>query len=159
MLRKLKKREAIVGLVMLLVGLGLLIATTGIKVNTENGVAPRVFPMAGAVLIALLGSLKLVLSEPQTNIENEDKSSLGPIFALASLSIGYVLLITHFGYLVSTSVVAPVALFLFGIRSRTGLLAAIILCPLVYHVIFFVGLGVFPPYGLQFDLLDLIQGL
>ena len=32
------------------------------------------------------------------------------------------------------------------------------LLPLVFHLIFFVLLGVFPPYGEVFDLLSWIQG-
>jgi putative tricarboxylic transport membrane protein len=46
---------------------------------------------------------------------------------------------------------------LFGIRNPLSLLIAAIVCPAVYHAIFFMGLGVYPPYGEWFDLLDLFQ--
>ena len=80
------------------------------------------------------------------------------IVGLLALSVAYVIGINYVGYLLSTAAAAPIALYLFGVRSIPGLAAAAVLCPAIYHLIFFVGLGVFPPYGLWFDLLDVIQG-
>ncbi|WP_209000640.1 hypothetical protein, partial [Labrenzia sp. DG1229] len=66
--------------------------------------------------------------------------------------------IRWFGYVLPTALAAPVVLFLFGIRSRVGLAVSVILCPLIFHILFFELLGVFPPYGEVFDLLDWIKG-
>ncbi len=53
---------------------------------------------------------------------------------------------------------APVVLYIFGVRSRIGLAISVIVCPLIFHIIFFELLGVFPPYGEVFDLLDWFRG-
>ena len=49
-------------------------------------------------------------------------------------------------------------MWLFGMRSPLWLLVTAIICPAIYHLIFFVLLGVFPPFGEWFDLLDVLQG-
>jgi hypothetical protein len=45
----------------------------------------------------------------------------------------------------------PVVFYLFGVRSRLGLLFAAIIGPLVYYLIFFKALKVFPPYAPWLD--------
>ena len=60
--------------------------------------------------------------------------------------------------MIATAVAAPLALWIFGVRSVVGLSAAAALCPAVYHMVFFELLGVFPPLGRWFDLLDVIAG-
>lgn len=154
----LNNREALLGLAMMAIGLGLFAASFGISFHNDAGYAPRVFPMAGALLIAALGALKLAGVHSGPSVTEGRTANPGPLLGLVALSVAYVVAITHVGYLVGTAFTAPVALWLFGIRSPVGLLAAFFLCPAIYHVIFFVGLGVFPPYGLWFDLLDVIQG-
>lgn len=169
MIAKLAKREALAGLVMVAVGLGLFAASFGIDVRGQGGIAPRVFPMAGALLIALLGAVQAGLGAARAAPEPEDQAAAGAgvrdhaqdawhIAGLLALSAAYVIGINYFGYLVSTAVAAPIALRLFGVRSIPGIAVAAVLCPAIYHLVFFVGLGVFPPYGLWFDLLDVIQG-
>ena len=140
---------------MIVVGLGFFTASFEIEVLGE-GPAPRVFPMAGALLIVTLGGFQFIgaRTDPESRSSGKGLHLLG----LAALSAAYVVAITHVGYLASTAVVAPVALWLFGVRSKFGLALGLILCPVIYHLIFFEGLGVFPPYGLQFDLLDMIRG-
>ena len=143
---------------MLVIGALFLSASFGIKVQEQGGIGPRVFPMAGSLLMAGLGLLQIAgawKSAASGTILGKD---LLPAAALAGLSVIYVIGITQVGYLLSTMAAAPAVLFLFGIRSPAGLILAAVMCPAVYHLIFFVGLGVFPPYGLQFDLLDVIQG-
>ncbi len=151
----LKSREALVGLAMIVIGLGFLAAAFRIEILSE-GIAPRVFPMAGAVLIAILGGIQIAGASADSKPPGSGK---GPhILGLLTLSFAYVIAITHLGYLVSTAVAAPVVLWLFGIRSKPALALSVILCPAIYHLIFFEGLDVFPPYGSWFDLLDVIQG-
>jgi hypothetical protein len=89
--------------------------------------------------------------------EKTDNRLLMQIAAALALSLFYVWIISKLGYLISTAIVAPSILLLFGIRNPLGLLIAAIVCPAVYHALFFMGLGVFPPYGEWFDLLDLFQ--
>ncbi len=170
MLAKLAEREALAGLAMVAVGLGLFAASFGIDVLEQGGTAPRVFPMAGALLIAVLGAAQTGVGgaradpepeEPRQEAESGAQSDAGDawhVVGLLALSVSYVIGINYLGYLISTAAAAPIALCLFGIRSIPGIAAAAALCPAIYHLVFFVGLGVFPPYGLWFDLLDVIQG-
>ncbi|MXW87549.1 MAG: tripartite tricarboxylate transporter TctB family protein [Boseongicola sp. SB0673_bin_14] len=155
---------------MVAVGLSFFAASLGIDVQEQGGIAPRVFPMAGALLIAMLGAMQVghgtsrasLVRKPQDAGEAEARGRALDAYHVAgllALSVAYVAGINYFGYLVSTAAAAPVALCLFGIRSIPGLCAAAVLCPAIYHLVFFVGLGVFPPYGLWFDLLDVIPGL
>ena len=154
---KLNDREAVLGLAMVAIGLGLFVAGFGISFHRDAGYAPRVFPMAGALLIAVLGSLQFAGIRSGPVEIGSQATNTGLIVGLVALSVAYVIGITHVGYLVASAFTAPAALWLFGIRSAVGLIAAFFLCPAIFHVIFFVGLGVFPPFGLWFDLLDLIQ--
>lgn len=169
MIAKLAKREALAGLAMVAVGLGFFAASFGIDVREQGGIAPRVFPMAGALLIAMLGTVQAGLGIAGAGLSPEGRMAaeagdqrhardLWYIVGLLALSVAYVIGINYVGYLLSTAAAAPIALYLFGVRSIPGLAAAAVLCPAIYHLIFFVGLGVFPPYGLWFDLLDVIQG-
>ncbi len=169
MIATLAKREALAGLAMVAVGLGFFAASFGIDVREQGGIAPRVFPMAGALLIALLGAVQAGLGTASADPEPEDQMAAEEgdqghardawhVAGLLALSAAYVIGINYFGYLVSTAAAAPIALYLFGVRSISGFAVAAVLCPAVYHLVFFVGLGVFPPFGLWFDLLDVIQG-
>ena len=148
--------EALLGLAITALGLALLAASFTIEVLSA-GIAPRVFPMAASALIVLLGALQ-VQSALHSDEERITLRDLPHLIALLLLSVGYVWSITHFGYLISTGIAAPIALWLFGVRSKLGLAVSVILCPALYHLVFFVGLDVFPPYGEWFDLLDVIEG-
>ncbi len=150
-------REALLGLAMLVIGLVFFVSSTDIEVLEQGGIGPRVFPMGGSLLLAGLGLLQLAGARPEGS-EGQLAAGILPILALATVSVAYIAAIAHLGYLVSTALAAPAVLCLFGIRSVAGLVLAAIFCPAAYHLIFFVGLGVFPPYGLWFDLLDVIQG-
>ena len=137
------------------VSLGL---SMNIPPTSEGGTGARIFPIIASLSITTLGGLEfsrgwrgdrspLVVTDRWPNI-----------FGLLALAICYTLLITQLGYLIATAVVAPLVMYLFGIRNPLGLLATAIMRPILFHVIFFELLGVFPPYGQAFDLLDLLQG-
>ncbi|NKB54400.1 MAG: hypothetical protein GKR97_19705 [Rhizobiaceae bacterium] len=83
---------------------------------------------------------------------------ISSIVGLLTVAVLYVWLISKFGYLISTATIAPMVMWMFGMRNPLALVATAILCPATYHYTFFVALGVFPPYGEWFDLLDIIQG-
>ncbi|WP_243144843.1 tripartite tricarboxylate transporter TctB family protein [Litoreibacter roseus] len=146
-----------VGLALVLLGIGATATSLSIPLDQYGRWGARIFPLAGSLSLLLLGGIEL-LSARNISKEPTDTRHLPAIFALLALAIGYVWAIAHFGYLLSTGVAAPIAMWIFGVRHPVGLLIAALLCPALYHLIFFKLLGVFPPLGLWFDLLDVIGG-
>ena len=73
---------------------------------------------------------------------------------LLSLAVVYVLAIERVGYVLATAVAAPAAFALFGVRGPLALALSALVVPLALHLVFFRVLGVFPPLGSWFDLLD-----
>ncbi|UOA29330.1 tripartite tricarboxylate transporter TctB family protein [Pseudosulfitobacter sp. DSM 107133] len=133
-------------------------ASFWIPLDYDGSMSVRVFPLISAGVLILLGGLML---RPVKADEKTEASQLsipaGPLMLLA-LVVLYLWLIGKLGYLISTGLVTPVALWLFGIRNPTGLAVGALTAPVIFHLIFFEALGVFPPYGAWFDLLDLIGG-
>ena len=129
-----------------------------IPAEASGNTGARTFPYLAAGALLLLGSLELRKGVMATGTPLALPDRIFPILGTMALGVAYILLISKLGYLIATALIAPAILWLFGIRNPVGLLAAAILCPAVYHFIFFVLLGVFPPYGEWFDLLDLLQG-
>lgn len=143
-----------------LVLMGLLAGYFGLQIPAEadGGTGARTFPYIGAASVTFLGAL-----ETWRGIRNDappfalsDRG--GAIAGMLAVSVIYILMIGKIGYLVATGLAAPLAMWLFGMRQPLALLASAILCPIAYHLIFFELLGVFPPYGEWFDLLDVLQG-
>lgn len=147
---------------MALFGLAAIVASLGINPDPDGGWGARIFPLVGSAALLILGIVEcakgLASPPPAVSTTDEDSNGMGRIFALLILCFAYVWLIGKFGYLISTGLAAVGALMVFGVRNPIGLLVAAIVCPLVYHFIFFVLLGVFPPYGEWFEPLDIIQG-
>ncbi|MFL4471103.1 tripartite tricarboxylate transporter TctB family protein [Tateyamaria armeniaca] len=100
--------------------------------------------MAGSISLVVLGVAELWGARPS---QLSDRRHLPAILALLLLSVAYVWSISVVGYLLSTAVAAPLALVIFGVRNPIGLCAAAVLCPALYHGVFFVALGVFPPWA------------
>lgn len=150
---------------MVAMGLAFLLSAFSIDVLVDGGIAPRIFPLGASLLITGLGCLQVMSARPRTTDKTnevvgavkQDPSSALPLSGLFVVSIVYALSINYVGYLLATAFIAPIAFYLFGIRSKLGLMLTFFLCPVVFHLIFFFGLGVFPPYGQWFDLLDVIQ--
>ena len=142
-----------------LIGTAAMLASIDIPRDPDGGLGARVFPMMSSGALILLGTIGFLTGlKPLAALkEKTDSRLLMQIAAVLALSLFYVWIISKLGYLISTALVAPTILLLFGIRSPLGLLISAIVCPAVYHAIFFMGLGVFPPYGEWFDLLDLFQ--
>lgn len=120
----------------------------------DGSTTARIFPLITAAAIFVMGVL-LLRARPAGRNAGEAGSGWAPGQMLA-VTLGYLWLITKLGYLVSTALAAPAALWVFGVRNPAGLLAAALLCPLAYHVIFFELLGTFPPYGAWGDPLLLL---
>lgn len=143
-----------VGVALILIGIGAAITALGISLDQYGRWGARYFPLAGAVALIALGAAELrAASGPQL-----DRRHWPAIAGLLGLSVVYVWSISAFGYLLSTAIAAPLALWIFGVRSVMGLTAAAVLCPALYHLVFFEMLGVFPPLGRWFDVLDLMGG-
>ncbi|WP_315898805.1 tripartite tricarboxylate transporter TctB family protein [Tateyamaria omphalii] len=141
-----------VGLALILIGIGATITSLGISLDQYGRWGARLFPLAGSLALIVLGMLELRRSEgPRL-----DRKHWPAVAGLLFLSMAYVWAISVVGYLIATALAAPLALWIFGVRSVIGLSAAAVLCPGVYHLVFFELLGVFPPLGRWFDLLDVI---
>lgn len=142
-----------------LIGSAAMLVTLDIPRDPDGGLGARVFPMMASGALILLGVAGFFTSVKSVQVGKEDCRGYRSIqiFLLLALSIAYVWLMSKLGYLISTALAAPIILMLFGIRNPLGLLVAAIACPAIYHAIFFVGLGVFPPLGEWFDLLDLFR--
>ncbi|WP_298922204.1 tripartite tricarboxylate transporter TctB family protein [uncultured Roseobacter sp.] len=153
-------RSVIVGAVLTVLGLAAGYYASLIPQGAEGGIGgARIFPYIASGAILVCGILELL-----SGLRRQDTSPLrltdipGEIASLLAIAIGYVWLVSKLGYLIATGLIAPLAMLLFGIRNPPGLMAAAILCPAIYHLIFFELLGVFPPFGEWFDLLDILQG-
>ena len=148
----------VIGAVLTCLGVAAVVASLAINKDADGGWGARIFPLIGAGALVILGVLEFrkgYLSPPQVSGE---AAPMKRMLALLAVSLVYVWLIGKFGYLISTGGTAILTLMIFGVRNPVALGIAAILCPAIYHVIFFVMLGVFPPYGEWFDLLDVIQG-
>lgn len=145
--------DRIVGIGLVAIGLLAGAGSLAIARDYDGSAAARIFPMATAAAILVLGVMAVRAGPdgaamPESPVEPRD--GRGPV-AILGLAFGYLWLMTKVGYLLSTALAAPAALWIFGIRSRAALVASAILCPLVFHLIFFALLGTFPPVGAWFD--------
>ena len=120
-----------------------------------------VLPM-GAALLLLAAGAGLAASAVLGRAEGGEGSPFSrdslAVLGLVAVSLAYHAAIVRFGYELPTAIAAPLALWLFGMRRPLGLVLAAVLCPAVFHLVFFVGLGVFPPFGEVFDLVDWLRG-
>ncbi len=144
-----------VGVALILIGIGATATSASIALDQYGRWGARFFPLAGSLSLIVLGLVELRSMRGSAAL---NRRYLPLILALLFLSVAYVWTISVFGYLIATAIAAPAALWLFGIRNPVGLGAAAVLCPAIYHLIFFQLLGVFPPLGRWFDLLDVIGG-
>ena len=121
--------------------------------SVPMGVACGVFLIGMTMTVS---ALKQAVAGGRYDIPAIPKSAWD-VIGLVILSLVYFQSLVMFGYVLSTALVAPIALWSFGVRNRLGLVVSAVICPLVFHVIFFELLGVFPPYGKVFGPLDLIR--
>ncbi|MEX0366366.1 MAG: tripartite tricarboxylate transporter TctB family protein [Ruegeria sp.] len=126
--------------------------------DTWAGIVPFAASVALLVLsgLVLLGGLRATQTGP--DIAQERDTGTLDILILFAVALIYQQSFRWFGYVLPTAIVAPVVLYIFGVRNWIGLAVSMIACPLIFHIIFFELLGVFPPYGEVFDLLDWFRG-
>lgn len=124
-----------------------------------------VLPMSAAICLALTGGLMIWSSfkNKETKTKSQVDSNLFDgatvrILSLVILAVMYHQAVLRFGYELPTALVGPAVLWLFGVRSKLGLALSIILYPIVFHILFFKLLGVFPPFGTIFDFMDYLRG-
>ncbi|WP_371170842.1 tripartite tricarboxylate transporter TctB family protein [Aliiroseovarius sp. 2305UL8-7] len=155
-------RDMTEGLVLVLVSLlaiwGAWLVPAASPGDTWAGIVPFSASVALLVLASLLliGGLRTTPSGPDVAEVND--SGTMDILVLFAIALIYQQSFRWFGYVLPTAIVAPVVLYLFGVRNWVGLAVSIVACPLTFHIIFFELLGVFPPYGEVFDLLDWFRG-
>ena len=126
--------------------------------DTWAGIVPFSASLALLVLSGLMiASAARTQATGPTDDGPSDSGTLD-ILALFAVALIYQQSFRWFGYILPTAIVAPVVMSLFGVRNWVGLAASVVVCPLVFHILFFVLLGVFPPYGEVFDLLDWLRG-
>ncbi|MEL7214259.1 MAG: tripartite tricarboxylate transporter TctB family protein [Pseudomonadota bacterium] len=139
---------------LILIGIGATVTSMGIALDQYGRWGARIFPLAGSLALIVLGVVEL----RKAAVPRLDRRHWPAIGALLLLSVGYIWTISAVGYLIATAVAAPLALWIFGVRNAPGLAAAAVLSPAIYHLMFFKLLGVFPPLGSWFDLLDVLGG-
>jgi hypothetical protein len=146
------RRYGLTGPILALIGALALFASLGIDPDPDGGQGARIFPLISAVVLMLLGTLETLATSKPAAVRPAGQFR---VLLLLVLALVYVFGIGLIGYLIATAIAAPIAFLLFGRDHPLELLAAALLCPIVYHLLFFVGLGVFPPDGAWFDLQDL----
>lgn len=120
-----------------------------------------IVPFSASIALLFLSGLLLLGAARQTaggTSQTQDHGATLQIIGLFIIALIYQQSFRWFGYLLPTAIAAPIVLYFFGVRNWIGLAVSVVLCPLIFHLIFFILLGVFPPYGEVFDLLNWIQG-
>ncbi|MGC3939930.1 tripartite tricarboxylate transporter TctB family protein [Roseobacter sp. EG26] len=126
--------------------------------DTWAGIVPFAASLALLVLSGLMIATATRANATGPNDHSQSESGTLDILVLFAVALIYQQSFRWFGYVLPTAIVAPVVMYIFGVRSWVGLAASVVVCPLVFHILFFVLLGVFPPYGEVFDLLDWLRG-
>ncbi|WP_170546006.1 tripartite tricarboxylate transporter TctB family protein [Ruegeria arenilitoris] len=149
------------GLVLALISLFALWGAWQVPAPSPGDTWAGIVPFSAALALLALSGVMLLGATRQTAGDtgnDQDSGATLQIIGLFIIALVYQQSFRWFGYLLPTAIAAPVVLSIFGVRSRIGLALSVVLCPLIFHLIFFVLLGVFPPYGEVFDLLSWIQG-
>ncbi|NJM81121.1 MAG: tripartite tricarboxylate transporter TctB family protein [Tabrizicola sp.] len=142
----------VVGGGLALLGLAAAASALFIPLGPGGDWGARLFPLMAAGTMAFAG-----LAEARRTAERSlmPGAPVIPVVLLALLATLYVWLMGRVGFLISTAAIVPPTLWLFGIRRPLPLAIAALAVPLALHLAFFRALGVFPPSGQWFDLLDL----
>lgn len=144
------------GVVVLLIALGALWGAWQVPDPAPGDTWAGMVPFAVSLgLLAL--SIPLLLSPaggPGGANMGLPKSATFRVLFLFVVALFYQQALQWFGYLLPSVLVTPVVLLLFGVRKIKSLLLLSLLFPALLHLVFFELLGVFPPQGEVFDLID-----
>lgn len=159
-------RSAGEGLVILIIGAAAVWGASLVPPPPEGETWAGVLPMGAAICMTLAGVL-MTLSGFRASDAKADKETPIPqpvgqisikVLGLFIVGILYHQAILKFGYELSTAIIGPAVLWMFGVRNKAGIALSVILFPVVFHVLFFKLLGVFPPIGELLDLMDYLRG-
>ena len=125
--------------------------------ETWAGIVPFGAGIGLAIIAAILLVSALAKDDKSESLDSSENKGAYSVCILFLIAVLYQQSFTWFGYLLPTAIAAPVVLYLFNVRSPLGLMLSVVICPLIFHTIFFVLLGVYPPFGEVFDLLSFIQ--
>jgi hypothetical protein len=146
-----------IGIALALIGFAIFTMSFSLGSQQWGAESARIFPQVVSAVIFLL-SLQLIREGwHSVNFRPVFNAMSGHVFWLFLTATIYIALIEKIGYVLATAVIAPAAFWLFGERSPKFLLVSSILCPVAMHLIFFVGLEIYPPVGEYFDLIEFFQ--
>ena len=154
-------RDVVEGIVLALLSLMAVWGAWQVPAAAPGDTWAGIVPFAAAITLLALSGL-MILGGMRVTGGLQDKTEGGDagildILILFAVALLYQQSLRWFGYVLPTAVVAPVVFRIFGVRSWIGLATSVVLCPLAFHVVFFELLGVFPPHGEMFDVLDWLR--
>ena len=129
--------------------------------ETWAGMLPMLTSMAilaGGITVAVQGWRAAAESQANSDTASESESDktdesraaasgLIKVLLLFLLALAYYQAVVWAGYVLPTAVAASCVFAIFGFRKPTPLIAAAVLCPLCFYLLFFVALGAYPPQG------------
>ena len=148
--------ELAAALALAVVGVAMIIDTQSIRVlATANAVGPRFFPYVvggAATLIGVWLAIAVFRGDRAASEESEDvdlnqKTDWKTLAMLAGTFVGYLLIITPVGYLLSTMLFFGGSAFALGARRPRSLILTTLLVPLATFLIFTRLLGIYLPNG------------
>jgi hypothetical protein len=119
----------------------------------------RYFPYVLSFLTVLCGSIMLAFDLVEKKVAGKapkaapglDLFSIQSAAGIVVLSLVYVFMISRVGYLLSTMIVLPVAMWMFGYRKVKTIVIVSVVSPLVIYLIFVKMMAVPLPVGTLFQ--------
>lgn len=149
--------EALVGAGTVVIGLGALWLANTIPAGNDDGVGPRLVPLALAVLTFVLGvvhvATNVAMSRSVAIDDGRQASADSSRAPAAIIAIGaiYIALISALGYLLATALVLPALLITFGTARPLDLAVHAIAGAVAYQMIFVRYLGLSDTPGWLID--------
>ena len=121
------------GFVIALIGAVAIWGTTLVPPPPQGETWAGLLPMGAALLLTATGSWMAIAGLRQPNPEADQapvfSRTTRPVLGLFVVAVLYQQAIVLFGYELPTAVAGPVALWIFGVRSRLGLALSVVLFP------------------------------
>lgn len=139
--------DLLTGCAVFFFGLAAFCISFGIGNAAWGGESSRLFPQMVSLALCFFGVSLAVKGARSASFSLKSDPDVLRVCGLTLLGGFYILAIGKIGYIISTGIAIPAVLFMFGVKSPAGLVLSAVLCPLVYHLIFFKALNVYPPYA------------
>ena len=152
-----------VGLVgAIFLAMALRIDASGVRTQAEALVGPTMVPVVIASLILVLGALELTASfirhyrsRTDAALQGTESSKYAPLSAtllvriatIVGIGFAYVWLLGATGYIISTALILPALLVLFGTRSAGKVALMTLSGTAIYYLVFIRLLGLYDPVG------------